>query len=161
MIGRENFDIRVVRFVEVTQDKKAQAMPLLLESLEKKALPASGLAQIWVTYFIPPEAAAGVYQGTVTVAAGETKAVLPLELKVYPFKLVEPDVNLYIYYTAPDDPGQLDLVRKQWVDQRCHGMNCSQVSAPVTRDGDLIEPSLARLARRVQVCRLRPAVRVR
>ena len=54
-------------------------------------------------------------------------------------------MNLYIYYTAPDDPGQLDLVRKQWVDQRCHGMNCSQVSAPVTRDGDLIEPSLAGL----------------
>jgi hypothetical protein len=103
------------------------------------------LAQIGVTYFIPPDAPAGLYKGTVTVAAGKMETDFPLELKVYPFKLVEPDVNLYIYCTPSEDPGQLDLVRKQWVDQRCHGMNCSQLPAPVTRDGDLVEPSLARL----------------
>jgi hypothetical protein len=145
MIGRENFDIRVVRSVRVSQDKKAPGMPLLLESLEQMTLPASGLAQIWVTYFIPPDAPAGLYKGTVTVATGKMETDFPLELKVYPFKLVEPDVNLYIYCTPSEDPGQLDLVRKQWVDQRCHGMNCSQLPAPVTRDGDLVEPSLGRL----------------
>jgi hypothetical protein len=145
MIGRENFDIRVVRSVRISQDKKAPVMPLLLESLEQMTLPASGLAQIGVTYFIPPDAPAGLYKGTVTVAAGKMETDFPLELKVYPFKLVEPDVNLYIYCTPSEDPGQLDLVRKQWVDQRCHGMNCSQLPAPVTRDGDLVEPSLARL----------------
>ena len=145
MIGRENFDVRVLRYVKVAGDRKRPVMPLLLESLEKTALPASGLAQVWVTYFIPPDAPAGLYKGTVTVSAGETKAALPLELKVYSFKLVEPDVNLYIYYSAPEDPGRLGLVRKQWIDQRCHGMNCSQLSAPVTRGGDLVEPALARL----------------
>jgi hypothetical protein len=145
MIGRENFDVRILRYARVSQDKRTPAIPLLLESLEKTALPASSMAQIWVTYFIPADAPAGVYQGTVTVAVGERKAELPMALKVYSFKLVEPDVNLYIYCTASEDPRQLDLVRTQWVDQRCHGMNCSQLSAPVTRGGDLVVPSLARL----------------
>jgi hypothetical protein len=145
MIGYENFDIRFLRFVRLIHDKKAPAIPLLLESLEGMILAESGQAEIWVTYFIPPDTPSGVYRGIVTVVLGEAMREIPIELKVYPFKLVEPDVNLYIYYTAPEDPGQLDLLRKQWVDQRCHGMNCSQVSAPVTRDGDLIEARLAGL----------------
>ncbi len=145
VIANENFDFRVLRFVRLLHDKKAPAMPLLLEPLEGMILPESGLADVRVTYFIPPETPAGLYHGMVSVVLGNTWEEIPIELKVYPFKLVEPDVNLYIYCTAPEDPGQLDLVRKQWVDQRCHGMNCSQVPAPVTRDGELIEPSLSRL----------------
>jgi len=144
-IGPEHFDLRVARYVRVSPDSGAQVQPLLLEALERKALPASGVAQVWITYFVPPDTPAGTYEGRVTVTAGEHRRVLPLVLRVYPFTLTEPEVNLYLYYTAPEGARQLDRVRQQLLDQRCHGMNCAQVSVPVTREGELVEGSLARM----------------
>ncbi len=62
----------------------------------------TGLNQgVWVDIYVPREAAAGTYTGTITITvAGETAAVLPLQLEVV--NLALPDDNHYgsmIYYS--------------------------------------------------------------
>jgi hypothetical protein len=146
-IGPENFDIRAVRYVKVADKKGPQVVPLLIEAPPKAAVPANRFRQFWITYFIPPGAAPGTYRGTNRVlAGGAEKAAIPLELEVHPFKLTEPDVDLYIYQGNWFRQEDLDWSLKGLTDQRCHGMNLAGLTPPVTRAGDLQrEPMLSLL----------------
>jgi hypothetical protein len=137
-IGAKNLDVRAVRYVKVTQDGKAQTIPLLLESIGTKTVAPNRLQQFWITYSIPEGTPPGTYAGKVRILVGgaETLAI-PLRLQVYPFKLTEPDVNLYIYYNNSTEPADAARVRSELADQRCHGMNTTTLDVPVTRDGDI------------------------
>jgi len=133
-IGAENFDVRAVRYVKAG----GQAIPLLIEALDKKTVPARRVQQFWITYYVPAKAAAGIYKGEIHILVnGQKKHTLPLTLRVYSFDLVEHDVKTYIYYHNSANQAELGLVYKELVDQRCHGMNMGMVVPPVTSAGDL------------------------
>lgn len=137
-IGASNLDVRAVRYVEVTAGGEPQTIPLLIEAAERRRVAANRLQQFWITHSVPEEAAPGVYEGQVQVLVdGDRRLAIPLQLRVNPFKLVEPDVSIYIYYSPSTDPSKIDLVRRELIDQRCHGMNMGILAPPVTRDGDL------------------------
>lgn len=50
-------------------------------------LPADATQPVWLTVFVPKEAAAGLYRGEVAVIAGAQRATLPIELVVEPWEL--------------------------------------------------------------------------
>jgi hypothetical protein len=143
-IPAENFDVRAVRLIQETDKHPPRVFPLLIEAFDGKLISEDRLQQFWITYYIPPAAAPGTYRGKVRIlVGGAEKAAIPLELEVYPFSLVEPDADLYIYYehsTKPEDAGR---VYAQLLDQRCHGMNAAELTAPVTRAGDVTAEALA------------------
>jgi hypothetical protein len=134
-IPAENLDVRAVRSVSVAKDGRKEVIPLLLESFDRAGISAGNRAQIWVTYSIPADAGPGIYAGKLRITRnGKNSSELPVSIGVYPFKLNEPEINLYIYQDDPAAPVELG----RWLaDQRLHGMNLGMVSAPVTRDGDL------------------------
>lgn len=142
-IGAENLDVRAVRYVRVRADDEFQTIPLLIEAFDAKTVPGARLQQFWITYYIPEGTPAGTYEGLVRISVGgEEKLVLPLRLRVNPFRLIEPDADLYFYYSNSTDPSDLELIYKELVDQRCHGMNMGMIVPPVTRDGDLPREAL-------------------
>ena len=134
-IPAENLDIRVVRSVALEKDGKKEAVPLLLESFDRARISSGNRVQFWVTYSVPADAGPGIYAGKLRITRnGKYAAELPVSIGVYPFKLNEPEINLYIYQEDPADPVELS----RWLaDQRLHGMNLGMVSVPVTREGDL------------------------
>ncbi len=137
-IAAENLDVRAVRYAKVAREGKAEVIPLLLEAPAERAVPEGRLLQFWITYYVPPGTAPGVYEGQVRILAdGAEKMPLPLRLRVNPFALVEPDVSFFMYYGGVSD---LPTVYKWLADQRCHGMNEAMVDAPVTREGELKAP---------------------
>ena len=145
-IGAENLDVRAVRYVKVTVKKETKIIPLLIESFSKKTVTAGRVQQFWITYYVPESAAPGAYRGTIRVRVnGAEKAAIPLTLEVYPFQLVEPDVDLFIYqgnWLREDNPAWSS---QGLLDQRCHGMNTAGFAPPVTRDGELKLPQLTAL----------------
>jgi len=145
-IAAENLDVRAVRYAKVTARGKTETIPLLLEKSEKTPVAANRLQQFWITYFIPEGTPAGTYEGKVRIrVGGEEKLALPLKLTVYPFKLAEPEADLYVYYNNKTEAAALPLVAKELIDQRCHGMTVSTLGPPVTRDGDLTREALVPL----------------
>lgn len=50
-------------------------------------LPSETTQPVWITIFVPKDAAPGVYRGEAAVIAGNARAVLPIELSVDPFTL--------------------------------------------------------------------------
>ncbi|MDP7743103.1 MAG: sugar-binding protein, partial [Lentisphaeria bacterium] len=62
-------------------------------------IPVSEVRQFWVTVHVPPDAAAGVYEGNLTIGSAESSAaVVPLRLQVHPFKLAPSMVEQSIFY---------------------------------------------------------------
>lgn len=57
--------------------------------------------QVWMTIYIPLEAPAGLYEGSVTLTNDQTPDLtVPIRLYVWPFDLVRPRVDYSIYYRA-------------------------------------------------------------
>jgi len=50
-------------------------------------LPANSTQPVWLTVFVPKDAAPGEYRGEAAVIAGQARSVLPVELTVDPFTL--------------------------------------------------------------------------
>jgi len=59
--------------------------PLLAE--RKLRIPAGRTQAVWLTFFVPEEAPAGVYRGAVVIRAGEAKAEIPVKIEVWPFSV--------------------------------------------------------------------------
>ena len=139
VIPAENLDVRAVRYVSIGKGETAQTVPLLLEKFEGMKVAAGRLQQFWITYYIPKGTAPGTYEGQVGIRVdGQQKLALPLKLTVYPFDLVEPDVRFYIDSQTSNEPSDRELVRKELLDQRCHGMTVAELGAAVTDAGDLL-----------------------
>ena len=143
-IGAEHLDVRAVRYARVKGKQGEEVTPLLLESRDKAAVAAGRVQQFWITYHVPEDAAAGTYEGKVGIAVGGAeKLSLPLRLAVYPFRLVEPDVNLYMYYNNATEASALPLAERELADQRCHGMNLAPLILPIARDGEMTREAVA------------------
>lgn len=143
-IAKENFDVRTIRFVKINYQRKPQIIPLLIERFDKLTIPAGRFAQLWITYFIPQDTVPGSYEGKISVTMdGQEKATLPIRLMVYPFKLIEPPQQLFVYYNNSTDPRQFPRVLDELIDQRCHGMNCTTLIPPVTDSGELPRAAMA------------------
>jgi hypothetical protein len=78
-------------------------------------IPAHTAKQVWINLDIPPEAAAGAWQGSVrlTAASGLAETVLPLALEVLPFALPEPRPFYGIYNRKVPIPGQAGSVTRE------------------------------------------------
>lgn len=145
IIGPENLDVREVQYVS----SRGSAVPLLLEKPASSRVPAGGVQWFRVTYFIPPKAHGAIHIGKLTVRGCRGSAAIPIRLRVYPFRLREPDCCLFIYYSNSTDAAGLQRVRSELADQRCHGMTAATLEVPVTPGGDLLLRPLDLLMRAV------------
>ena len=143
-IPPEHLDVRVVRYAKVPSARGPEVVPILLESMFRKTVPAGRVQPFWITYHVPEGTEPGTYEGKVMIHLdNEVKLTVPLALTVYGFALVEPDVNLYIYYNNDINPAYQFAAERELADQRCHGMTMASLEMPVTRDGDLPRASAA------------------
>jgi len=83
---------------------------------------------------LPENAEAGIYRGTVTITADDSKMELPLTFEVLPFKLVTGKPYMFCYYHKPE--------LKYYADMVDHGANSvylgdAKVSANI-KDGKLV-----------------------
>jgi len=94
----------------------AELQPRDADELLPVDIPARSLKQFWLTAHIPDDAAAGSYEGAVTLtAAGGLSAELPLRIRVLPFTLAEPALEYSIYYRGKlteDGQGSITSERK-------------------------------------------------
>jgi len=139
-IGPEHFDIRAVRSIQVAVGDGLVVIPLLLESFDRANLPAGDSVSFWVTYHVPADAAPGAYDGVVRcMAGGRELSSVSLRLNVLPFRLVDPELDLYMY---SQDPGGPKAVAREYADMRLHGMTTGWVHAPVTPEGVLAREAM-------------------
>lgn len=137
-IGAEHLEVRTARYVRVPAQKGPEVVPLVLERVLKRTVPAGRIQQFWITYHVPEAAGPGTYTGTVRVRLdGAEKLAVPLELTVHRFRLAEPDADLYMYYNNETVTAYRPRAARELADQRCHGMTAAPLIVPVTRDGDV------------------------
>ncbi|MGA2502054.1 MAG: hypothetical protein ABSH20_30290, partial [Tepidisphaeraceae bacterium] len=142
----ENLDVRTVRYAKVSARGRTEVIPLLLERVRSVPVAARRVQQFWITYYLPPDLPAGDYAGKVRIIVGGVeKLSLPLTITVYPFVLAEPENEAFIYYNNSTEIRELPLVRKQLIDQRCHMMNSSTLTLPVTTPGELVRDATAQI----------------
>lgn len=96
-IGLENLVWNFVGFVPIkTNTKESEATWVrrapceipdpLLES-RTMDLPAATAQPVWLTVYVPEDAAPGLYRGEAAAVAGDARAVIPIEFTVDPFVL--------------------------------------------------------------------------
>ena len=146
MLAAENLEVRTVRYAKVSARGKTETVPLLLERVRSTAVAARRVQQFWITYYLPPSLPAGDYAGKARIMVdGVEKLSLPLTITVYPFSLAEAENEAFIYYNNSTETGALPLVRKQLIDQRCHAMNSSTLTLPVTTPGELVRDATVQI----------------
>ena len=68
-------------------------------------VPANTNKQIWLTFHVPDDAAAGDYTGTLSVRSGEKLLnTINIQLTVLPFDLQKPAIEYSLYYTGRYNP---------------------------------------------------------
>ena len=140
-------DIRKVTYQSVWKNIRAfTAVEHLLRTFDILNLTEGRTQRLWLTARIPDDAAPGRYSGTVSLDTGESQARLPLNVRVLPFELSEPDEMAYFMYF----PGvghriysNEDFFRKIAADHRDHGMSSFTIyNTHYWKDEDSQEPSL-------------------
>ena len=133
-IAAQNFDVRSVRYIKASGG--GSAYPLLLESPPSTVVYAKRLQQFWITYYIPPGAAAGAYTGEVHISVdGDQKLSVPLTLTVYPFTPPALTVPIWMCYDAPrGGTTTLAGLANDLNDQKLHGMNMGKIMPVITND---------------------------
>jgi hypothetical protein len=98
--------------------------------------------QLWITVAVPADAAAGKYEGVLTLAAGGTTQTVPVRLTVYPFTLpASSRASFACYYAGPMEQRHITrfdappltfevALDRQLVDMRRHGLNALQLPTP-------------------------------
>ena len=80
-------------------------LPDVIQAQANVDLPAEITKTWWLTVNVPPDAAAGVYSGTITLKLSDAPAaMIPLQLEVYPFTLAAPAASIGLWY---EDPSRL------------------------------------------------------
>jgi hypothetical protein len=101
--------------VDLTEKRntlKAPKAPRDAVGLQPISIPAETAQQFWITVHVPEDAKASTYVATLTLKPGNApELVLPLTIRVLPFKLAEPALIYSIYYRgqlAADAAGSID-----------------------------------------------------
>jgi hypothetical protein len=80
--------------------------PRYLVEASEVELPKDLTRQIWLTVRVPKEAAAGEYQGKLTIRLASQAVEVPIRLRVLPFSLEEADFLCGFWGIEPDVPVQ-------------------------------------------------------
>ncbi|MFO0549581.1 MAG: DUF4091 domain-containing protein [Polyangiaceae bacterium] len=88
-------EIHRVEYVNIAEPSDASAIPSgrIPDALVPSAfgasepLPAGENQPFWITVFVPPDAAAGDYEATLTIDSGGAQSSIPVRLHVYDFAL--------------------------------------------------------------------------
>ncbi|MGO8749758.1 MAG: hypothetical protein ACLQNE_27700 [Thermoguttaceae bacterium] len=124
-IPADHVDVRFVRAVPIPVDAKAKTFrmePFLLEKRRTTSVSAGAALRIWLTLKIPEGAESEDYTGTISVrSATETSAQIRLAVKVLPFGLPPPPIEVSMFYPSPPDSDEMLI--KQLIDLREHGCN--------------------------------------
>jgi len=93
------------RLVRIDTEKKVNILKMAKDAmrdadvLQPFDVQADTVKQVWVTVHVPADAKAGTYRGTIVVQPqGEDAIGIPVELRVLPFQLDEPNVICSMYY---------------------------------------------------------------
>ena len=105
-------------------------VPLFLQDKPAIDIAENSSHWFWVDVRVPDDAAAGVYQGRITVRPEDGESTeIPLSLRVYPFSLLEPsDVYFGMYCKVFKD---IELFRRHCQDMRDHGMTTLGLCCPL------------------------------
>jgi len=119
--------------------------PALLVDFQSWPIIRDVTRRFWVTLHVPPDAAAGQYQGKLTLSLGGAAREVPVRLQVYPFKLDDPKMSIGMYGGAGPRAGagwtpsmqkefRLDERTEEVLrDQKEHGMTAVTPLAPALR----------------------------
>jgi len=160
VIPRGQFELRIVQFrLCLTdyrlRDRAFRNVPELLEPAQPISLPGNTTQPYWLTLHVPEDAVPGEYRGEVKIEAdGGRSSVLPLLVRVRPFRLEGPKDRVWALYVdswrwAKRYPEDKDLLAEA-KDIRAHGVRSLVLSASrefVRRDGSFAEwndPNLTR-----------------
>lgn len=99
-------------------------LPTFIEPMRPVDVPAGRSQWYWFTVYVPPDAAPGAYEATITVTGSGGEATIPVRLQVLPIELLRPAGiawGMYDYHgrTFSDAPGALAA---KFRDQAEHGM---------------------------------------
>ncbi len=105
-VPAKNIEVRRVRYMlarpNYTVLHRYRVVPDVLERFEGGDLKADENARFWLTIRVPDNAPAGEYRGKVTFACDGGTAVVPVKLRILPFKLREDPTKIFgIYYHHP------------------------------------------------------------
>ena len=125
-IPASSIDLRKVTYQSVWTNIRAfTAVEHLLRTFDTLSLTKGRTQRLWLTARIPDDAPPGQYSGTVSLATGTSQTRLPLNVRVLPFELSEPDEMAYFMYfpgVGHSVYSNEDFFRKIVTDQRDHGM---------------------------------------
>ena len=62
-------------------------MPDVLYETQTFDLKANESKSLWITFYVPQDVPAGVYEGELTLSVGEETTAIPIKLEVFPFAL--------------------------------------------------------------------------
>lgn len=121
-VPAKNIEVRRVRYMlarpNYTVLHRCRVVPDVLERFKGGDLRAGENARFWLTIRVPDNAPAGEYRGSVTFTCAGGKAVVPVKLRVLPFKLREDPTKIFgIYYHHPLDraaEAKDDVSREYW-----------------------------------------------
>lgn len=101
-LGSHNIDVRQlwIRRAAVNRSTKTyKQVPYILEAVHPTPMQKGITRHYWVTFYIPTDAAPGVYRGKVTFSAkGRPASAREVVLRVLPFALDPPAINYGICY---------------------------------------------------------------
>lgn len=107
-VPAERVELRRVRYMRARPNYRVigryRIVPDVLERWQPGPARAGENLRLWATLHVPPDAPAGMYHGQMVVLADGSRSVVPIRLRVLPFRLCEPlDRLLAIYYEHPLD----------------------------------------------------------
>ena len=105
-VPAKNIEVRRVRYMlarpNYTTMYRYRVVPDVLERFEGGDLKADENARFWLTIRVPDDAPAGEYRGKITFTCAGGKAVVPVTLRILPFKLRDDPSKIFgIYYHHP------------------------------------------------------------
>ncbi len=105
-VPAKNIEVRRVRYMlarpNYTVLHRYRVVPDVLERFEGGDLEAGENARFWLTLRVPDNAPAGEYAGKITFTCAGGKAVVPVKLRILPFKLRDDPSKIFgIYYHHP------------------------------------------------------------
>ena len=131
VIGKENVDVRSVRYFKIKYGKKHLFKPKLLEKRWPLKLIKDQTQRFWLTVRVPDKAAPGLYVSHIKVSVkGRPAREIPVMLKVLPFKLAKSRIDYGTFFlgdplTHPESSKWVypKNLKKIFINYREHGLN--------------------------------------
>jgi len=139
-LGRENIRVGVVRYLwkrYIWHKSQCIKAPAYIEEFDTEKIPRDTTKEFWLTVHVPSNLKGGIYKGKIELTVDGRKELLPLEVRVLPFKLKEPDYMFWGMYDAvvPSQDYGYDpnFPEMKYRDMREHGMTTVGVCGPLFR----------------------------